>query len=136
MAALYGKTLVERKFRLPPPGDPPDQVAVESVLDQPAAEAAKIAQEKGLKIRRQEAMGTPGALVSMIAAPAVNAGDTVDLVTDANGHVVGWTKVAPEAAPPSADVAALRAELARVTEAHATMQKRLEELEKKFPIPP
>lgn len=92
------------------PGDPAPDNAHTSV------------ENRGLVVRGTQVV-TPGIALELLTSPPTVRGDTVDLITDASGRVLGWRRVAPEAAriaapaelaapaPPAEEVTALRRQL-------------------------
>jgi hypothetical protein len=132
-----GRLALASATRQPSPGKVASPVGAVDVVNKSSADATRAAQAKGLAVRNvTPSTSAIGALLrSAFAAPTVNAGDTVDLMTDPQGNVIGMTRASGAAAPPPppaatasappagtatmADVAALRDQLKQMQDLHA-----------------
>ena len=152
LAGSSGKAALGNALRLPSAGNMRAQTSLLEVVNKLAADAKKVAADKGLVVRNVEvASDSLSAALAMAAAPTVGTGETVDLVTDASGRVIGWRKATPvmmvstTTAPPadtptgavefgatSNEVTSLRRELSTMTEAHDKQAATVAEMQKKL----
>lgn len=163
LAAAFGRTALEKKLRRPSPGHvKPPASAVDVIANTPET-ANDTVVEKGIAVRRVEpAENDLSAVLAIALTPTVRTGDSVDLVTDSTGKVVGMrraprillTEPVPPPAPttpmlpegpairprrrvadePSADdVATLRRELATLRKQMGDMQKTIKSLQREPP---
>jgi hypothetical protein len=134
--ALLGKMALAQATRSPSPGMMSSPIGAIDVLNKSSTDAAAAASAKGVTVRSVTPASSTfsGLLQGMLSPPIVASGDTVDLITDAKGNVIGMTKAAasapapaPAAAPAPApapaasavDVSALRDQLKTMQDAHA-----------------
>jgi hypothetical protein len=117
----------------------------ERLSDRSVEDARKFIEDRGVTVRRTE-VATLRSAVEMLSAAPTSRGDSVDLLTDASGRVLGWRRLPTSAplAPAPADAVVLRRQLDAMTEAHAKqaatidkMQEKLAKLEAAFArLPP
>jgi hypothetical protein len=129
--ALLGKMALAETARSPSPGKLSSPIGSIDVINKSAADASAAAHAKGVTVRNVTAASSTfsGLLQSVLAPPVVEAGDTVDLITDTKGNVIGMTKTpamavamaapAPATGASTADFAVLRDQLKTMQDAHA-----------------
>jgi hypothetical protein len=153
-AGTLGRTALQNALRRPSPGNTAPPTSWQELVDKSPEDARKVVADKGLTVRHVEvAPSTFRAALSIATEPTVVRGDTIDLVTDSSGRVLGIKKVISTALPvdetalpsPSLpttrtaaapavgdEVVALRRELATMTESHARHAATIAEMQKKL----
>jgi hypothetical protein len=141
MQALAGGMLARRviteKFSKPPPGKITAPIEKMALVNEKEDVARRVAVEKKLNVRRVVVASDPvlTAIRTGFATPTLDPGDTVDLVTDAKGTVIGVVKASAEPAAPSgppvpapAEALTLRRDLDRHAKLVDDMKKEMTEL--------
>ena len=150
--ALLGRLALGDVLARPAPGNMSAAITSGDLVNRNADAATAAAKDKGVVVRNvQVASALDASVRSVFSAPKIQPGDTVDLLTDKTGRVIGTVKVsptdtarpgagAPAAAPAAAsadDTAALRRELTAMkalNDQHATLitglQNQLAEMNK------
>jgi hypothetical protein len=149
-----GKTAVVDKLKLPNPGILAGPATTTDVANKSVDEASAAAAEKGVVVGGTEVASGFDIMKAVFSAPAAP-GETVNLITDANGIVIGMKKVAPTAptveapvptvvapagtlemfvapTPAIEEVASLRRELTAVTAANAQQTTAMAEMQKQL----
>jgi hypothetical protein len=144
LSAGLAKTSLLDKLRTPSAGNSlPPSSAIDVAFKTPE-EATRVAKARGIEVRNVEVVTDDlrGSLALLTTPPAVR-GETVDLVTDTRGRVLGWKKASPAAPPPAPpaptpktatadELATLRRDLASVTAAHAQRDAAVTEMRKQI----
>jgi hypothetical protein len=139
----FAKSALATRLRLPSPGNVSAPTNPAEVVNKTAADANKVASANGIVVANTETVSSLGAVQAMASAPPIARGDTVNLLIDPTGKVVGWKKVTPAPAPAATaaapavsnaatkdEVATLRAQLVTMTDAHAQQAATIAELQK------
>jgi len=128
-----GRLALASATRQPSPGKMVGAVGALDLVNKSTTDARTAATAKGVNVRNVTTASSSFStlLQSAIAPPTIAAGDTVDLLTDVQGNVIGVsragavTQPAPPAtqpAPPAAtaaDIAALREQLKAMQDLHS-----------------
>lgn len=140
LLAGYGvaRGALDQKLSTPSPGNVERVSDTSALFNVKLEDAQAHATAEGLEVRRVEvASDAPGALLRAVSAAPPPRGAAIDLLTDGKGRVIGWRSAAEPAQPvaqpgpveasASAEVAALRRDLAAMTLAHDRQQQALEQ---------
>ena len=142
LQALAGGMLAREalagKLSNPPPGKLTAPIEKVALVNEKEAVARRVAVEKKLSVRRVVVASDPilATIRAGFALPTVEEGDTIDLVTDARGTVIGVVKATPEApdtpiASP-AEAVTMRRDLDRHAKLVADLQKEMKDLREKL----
>lgn len=131
--AMLAKSAVAEKFARPPAGNVSAPVDSITFLAGSTEEATKVASEKKIAVRRVVVASDPVATAFKVglAVPTIQPGETVDLITDGSGKVIGLAKATPENAPATEahpEVTTLKRDLQSMQEAHKKQLDMIAEL--------